>query len=149
VTVATTTVAASLDPKYGQSWQRRSLLRSGENRFCPGSTKRLLTPPQPPDLAVWVVGELSYANGHLPSWESWLTQMQRSRTKHDACQTKNGTVVAKLVRTLDPMMLQLLLLLLLLLLLWLLLLLQPSPSKSTPSPAQNLMVEPNLNRHLY
>ncbi|KAG7372889.1 calcineurin-like phosphoesterase [Nitzschia inconspicua] len=33
-------------------------------------------PPLPVVSTLLVVGDLSYANGHLPSWETWLTSMQ-------------------------------------------------------------------------
>jgi acid phosphatase type 7 len=75
-TVAATT-ATGLDPKSGQVWQRRSLFRSGHYRVLTRSDKMSPSPPPPPVSAILVVGDLSYANGHLPSWESWLTQMQQ------------------------------------------------------------------------
>lgn len=33
-------------------------------------------PPSPPVSAVVVVGDLSYANGRLPGWETWLETME-------------------------------------------------------------------------
>jgi hypothetical protein len=47
------------------SSRRRSLRQPNQHTETP-----------PPISALLVVGDLSYANGYLPAWESWLTAMQ-------------------------------------------------------------------------
>lgn len=52
----------------------RNLLR--RNNYVVGDLRPHSELPQPPISAVIVVGDLSYANGHLSGWETWLSEMQ-------------------------------------------------------------------------
>lgn len=67
----TTTLHSKDGLRYGQ--QRNYLTRSSKNN----ALLSILPPPNPSVSAVLVLGDLSYANGQLPLWESWLTKMQQ------------------------------------------------------------------------
>jgi hypothetical protein len=56
------------------STKRRSLRKRHTNRGIETSSSS--QQQQPAVSGVVVVGDISYANGHLPSWESWLTAVE-------------------------------------------------------------------------
>jgi acid phosphatase type 7 len=71
---ATTRMADWHSQQHHQQQQQHLLLRSHKRHDA--SIHSAHPRPPPPVSTLLVVGDLSYANGHLPSWETWLTQMQ-------------------------------------------------------------------------
>jgi hypothetical protein len=65
--------------EYITSTKRRSLRKRHKNRgieTSSSSSQQQQQQQQPPVSGVVVVGDIAYANGHLPSWESWLTAVE-------------------------------------------------------------------------